>query len=132
VREALAHNHDAFNIQRLFTVYNVLFMLIIILALPYVLLNTKNILKIFALTVTFGMFYLVTSSNHSPLDIWWMRRYLVILLPLTVIILGLIYSIVSEKRCYNQRQIAMAAMMISVISLVAIMPHMKKNYKIQY
>lgn len=128
----LTEDHNAYNIHRLLTIFSPLFLLITLLALPLVIKQASSSVKVLLLVGLFGLSYLIFNSNHSPPDIWWMRRYLVLLLPTTAILIGTLYRLAVVNRWIAAKSVITYTIGAAILSIIVQAPHMRVllDYKV--
>jgi len=121
---SLADNHDAFNLYRLMTVFNPLFLIVSLLVFPFVIIRANPYYKIILLVGLSGLGMLIFKSGHSSPDVWWMRRYLVLLLPVTAIIIGLLYRQIIINHWVKQTTAFTVTTCVALISIAIQYPKM--------
>lgn len=88
--------HDMDNLARLFTVASpVLFGLLLVLTPAIFLLRRRE--RGLVATFAMGLVVAVYASRHSEFDLWWMRRYIHYLVPLTVLVVTAAVSQLRQK-----------------------------------
>lgn len=110
-------NHDKFNIPRLFTMFSPLYFIIFLVALPFAIKYGAGRYRVILLIGAIGLAVLIGKSNHSSPDIWWMRRYLVLLLPTTAVLIGVLFRLVVIKRWVGYKTAVSFVLGITVISV---------------
>lgn len=125
VGATLAENHDALNIHRLLTVFSPLFLIMLLLALPITIKHIQNRYKIILLMGFLGLALVINKASHSPPDIWWMRRYLVVLLPTAAVFLGVLFRLIVVKKWINYKDAIVYTVAVAAISIVVQYPNFK-------
>jgi len=82
------HQHDSFNLIRLFGVTSPLLLGVFLAAVPVTLLVTRGTRRLIIVMGILLVSLMIFKSYHSRFEIWWMRRYLTGLLPTMAVVLG--------------------------------------------
>lgn len=82
---SIEESHNAYNLVRLFGLYSPVLLVLLFVNSPTVLeLSPPRRWLILGAFAALGL--VLFKSNHTPPDIWWMRRYLPVLLPVSVMV----------------------------------------------
>jgi len=122
-------NHDAFNLVRLFSVTSPAILSLFLFAVPLAILVFKGSQRVLLLTLSGTFAFLLYKSNHSPPEVWWMRRYLYVLLPGMVMALSGTYGYLAKKEWVPANKLRIAASCLLLVTLVFQHIAMKPLYK---
>lgn len=89
-------DHHAYNLLRLFDVYGPPLM-VLVLAAVGIALATPGRHRAMVLFLTLAFALTIVNAEHTPPDLWWMRRYLASLVPLTVVTVPVAFVTLRER-----------------------------------
>ncbi|MBW1742618.1 MAG: hypothetical protein JRJ47_04210 [Deltaproteobacteria bacterium] len=126
--ESLEQNHDAFNLLRLFPVTSPLMLSLFLFVAPLSVFLLKGANRVVMLTLVGTFAFLLYKSGHSHPDIWWMRRYLYVLLPGVVVVVSGTYGYLTDKSWVPAKKLLAAASIIFLVAIILQHRSMKPLY----